>query len=107
MNTEPSNQPDNSAIDADTRSEALNDKLRNDASSWMAARSDSNPRESAERSIAVVRAPAAKPTTRARHTKAAPAATQPADVKKKPFGMSYDGMSQADYITYMISRGAR
>jgi hypothetical protein len=26
---------------------------------------------------------------------------------KKPFGMSYDGTSRADYIKQMISRGAR
>jgi hypothetical protein len=26
---------------------------------------------------------------------------------KKPFSMSYDGVTQADYITYMITRGAR
>jgi hypothetical protein len=36
----------------------------------------------------------------------APAA-KPATAEKKPFGMSYDGTSRADYIKLMISRGAR
>ena len=30
-----------------------------------------------------------------------------ASAQKKPFSMSYDGVTQADYITYMIARGTR
>jgi hypothetical protein len=35
------------------------------------------------------------------------AEVKPASSEKKPFGMSYDGTSRADYIKLMISRGAR
>lgn len=93
--------------DGDDRSKAMNDQLRSDVTSWKAARSETAARQSAELGTAVARPPAAKQPSRAKQAKPAAAAAQLADVKKKPFGMSYDGMSQADYITYMISRGAR
>jgi hypothetical protein len=88
---------------ADAPFDAMKDQLRDDVTSWRAERSETAARESAELTVPVVK-PAPKAAPRARKA-AAPA--QPVDVKKKPFGMSYDGMSQADYITYMISRGAR
>jgi hypothetical protein len=96
---------DHTVLEDDSRSEAMKDQLRNDVSSWKAART-----EEMNRGVAVS-APVAKPTAHkpvARTRTAKPAvAITPVEAKKKPFGMSYDGMSQADYITYMISRGAR
>jgi hypothetical protein len=49
------------------------------------------------------------PPTTARMKRAKPAAPEvkSASTEKKPFGMSYDGTSRADYIKLMISRGAR
>jgi hypothetical protein len=42
-----------------------------------------------------------------KRTKPASPVTSPAAGPKKPFSMSYDGVPQADYITYMIARGAK
>ncbi|HEX3399289.1 MAG TPA: hypothetical protein VHT74_03070 [Acetobacteraceae bacterium] len=50
---------------------------------------------------------AAEPVKRAKRAKPAAAEAKPAGTVKKPFSMSYDGVTEADYITYMISRGAR
>jgi hypothetical protein len=50
------------------------------------------------------------PPTNAKMKRAKPAATEPRPAPaagKKPFGMSYDGTSRAEYIKLMISRGAR
>ena len=51
------------------------------------------------------RAAAAK---KAKRTKpAAASAVQPAGTPKKPFAMSFDGVTDAQHISYMIARGAR
>ena len=49
------------------------------------------------------------PPTTAKMKRAKPTTPEvkPASSEKKPFGMSYDGTSRADYIKLMISRGAR
>ncbi len=105
MSTVPPNEQDDPDAQAAGPSDAMKDQLQNDVSSWMAARSDTTARQSAEVTVAAVKPPTPKSAPRAK--KIASPAPQPVDTKKKPFGMSYDGMSQADYITYMISRGAR
>jgi hypothetical protein len=96
---------DEREAEAELRSDAMSDQLRNDVSSWKAARSEELHRGIPQ--AAPVTKPAPKPAARPRAAKPAAAAALPADEKKKPFGMSYDGMTQADYITYRISRGAR
>ncbi len=104
-------QPGDPAVDADTASvetravASMNDHLRGDVASWMAARSESAAVTSAELVVPAARVPG--PKSAARPKKSPSGTAQPAPDKKKPFGMSYDGMSQADYISYMISRGAR
>ena len=90
--------------EADVQSDAMKDQLRKDVASWREGRSDGSTARVAELSVAVAK-PVAAP--RARRAKPAPAAPEAATAKKKPFGMSYDGSSNADYINYMISRGAR
>jgi len=115
MNTalpdEPGDPADDAASPADTvavdavAAAAMNDQLRGDVTSWRAARSEAVAVASAELAGPAARVPMPKSVARRKHAK--PVGAQPATDKKKPFGMSYDGMSQADYISYMISRGAR
>jgi hypothetical protein len=106
-NNTPTDESGDPAIDTDSPVDAMNEQMRNDVASWRAARSEPVAREAAPASVPTVRAPVPKPAPRAKQTKPAGAPTEAAAIKKKPFGMSYDGMTQADYITYMISRGAR
>jgi hypothetical protein len=42
-----------------------------------------------------------------KRAKPVPTETKSATSEKKPFGMSYDGTSRAEYIKLMIARGAR
>ncbi len=97
---------DKTDAESDKHTAAMNEQLRDDVASWRAGRHDGSDASVAVTSPAV-RSPSAAPVARVRKAKAAATAVQPADTRKKPFGMSYDGMSQADYITYRISRGAR
>ena len=90
--------------EADPQSDALKDQLRKDVASWREGRADGSTAREGELSVAIAK-PA--PAPRVRRAKPAAAAPEAATAKKKPFGMSYDGSSNADYINYMISRGAR
>jgi hypothetical protein len=90
--------------EADQLSDAMKDQLRKDVASWREGRADGSTARETELSVAVAKP---VPAPRTRRAKPAAAAADPETAKKKPFGMSYDGSSNADYINYMISRGAR
>ena len=112
MNKAPSDEPtqvDRGLVEdarADQAADAMKDQLRKDVASWREGRSEAG-RGATELSVAVAR-PIVPPTT-ARMKRAKPAAVEskPVSTERKPFGMSYDGTSRADYIKLMISRGAR
>jgi hypothetical protein len=83
-------------------------QLRKDVATWSRARNDTPPRDPPTGpSPPIVRQPSPKPAARARNSKRAPPAAPPADAKSKPFRMSYDGSTTAEYIQYMIDRGAK
>jgi hypothetical protein len=97
-------QPDG---EAERQADAMKAQLSKDVASWSASRSDGAARQ--EASLAP---PAAKPATppparRAKPKAAAVPVPPAAPAGKKPFGMSYDGVTQTDYIAYMIARGVR
>ena len=91
----------------EAQAEAMKAKLQGDAASWSAARGGEHARHQADFGTAIakpVRAPAAP-------RKAKPAAPPPPLVPlvKKPFSMSYDGVSAAEHGRQMnaISRGTK
>jgi hypothetical protein len=98
---------DPSQDEPDTAADALNDQLRKDVASWREGRADGSSRQATELSVSVTRSIVPPTTAKMKRAKPAPADARPASSKKKPFGMSYDGTSRADYIKLMISRGAR
>lgn len=99
--------PDDEPTPVDHAADAMKDQLRKDVANWREGRSDASSRGATELSVAVARS--IVPPTTARMKRAKPAAPEmkSASAEKKPFGMSYDGTSRADYIKLMISRGAR
>ena len=107
MSSLPSNDTDRSDGEADRQANAMKDQLRKDVASWSAARTEGSARQAAELSVPVAKQPSLQPARRVKRTKPVSAEVKPASGAKKPFGMSYDGIPNADYITYMIKRGAR
>lgn len=88
--------------------DAMKDQLRKDVASWREGRADGSSRDATELSVAVTRSIVPPTTAKMKRAKPVVAETKPAgSTEKKPFGMSYDGTSRADYIKLMISRGAR
>ena len=85
----------------------MQEQLRKDAASWAKDRASSSAlRQGGDVPIAV----ANKPPTRVRKPAASTAAAAPAKpvtAAKKPFGMSYDGVTTSEHIMDMINRGRR
>ena len=75
---------------ADKQANEMKDQLRKEVALWNASRDDTSARQVAELSVPVA-APAPKP-------EGAP---------RKPFSMAFDGVTDAEHITYMIARGRR
>ncbi len=84
----------------------MKDQLRKDVASWSAARSEESALKVTEVSVQMAK-PAAQLVKRVKRAKPTVPDVKPAATGKKPFSMSYDGVTEADYITYMIARGAR
>jgi hypothetical protein len=99
------------AAQADAQVDAMKDRLRKDVASWSAARSGAAVRDLGEAGVPVVPAARQPAPQRARRTRRATPKPPPSEAQhaapKQPFRMSYDGITQADYITYMITRGTR
>jgi len=88
--------------DPDRSGKSMHEQLRKEAASWSSSRSDA-----AVRSADELRVPAIPPAVRrSGKAKAAPE-EKPVAVAKKPFSMSYDGVTTREHIAYRISRGAR
>ena len=91
----------------DDGADALKDQLRKDVASWREGRADGSSRQATELSVAVARSIVPPTSAKMKRAKPVAAETKAVTAEKKPFGMSYDGTSRADYIKLMISRGAR
>jgi hypothetical protein len=107
MSTVPEGQDDQPDRDADARADAMKAQLRKDVESWSKGRNETSLRDAVEPNAPAVKPPSPKPAARARTPKRAPPAAVPAGAKSKPYSMSYDGSTTAEYIQYMIDRGAK
>jgi hypothetical protein len=109
MSTVPADGADNTDGEADRQVDATV-QLRKEVASWSAERSGASARHAAELSVPVPSQPSLQPQPAKRVKRPAPvppAANKATAGPKKPFTMSYDGVTEADYITYMIARGTR
>lgn len=102
-----STAPDDVPTQADDAADALKDQLQKDVASWREGRSEGSARGAATLSVAVARSTVPPTIAQMKRTKQAAPEAKRVTTEKKPFGMSYDGTSRADYIKLMISRGAR
>lgn len=103
MSIVPPDQTDNS--EADRQADAMSARLRQDVASWSADRGEAPLRHEAKTSTPPAKQ--ASPAARAKKIKPAAQPLQQAQTAKKPFTMSYDGVTTAQHIRYMIDRGAR
>ena len=108
MSLQPGHDQDDTERQADKQANVMKDQLRKEVALWNAARDDTSARQVADFSVPVTPAPSLRPAKRASRAKPAAVSTpKPADGAKKPFSMSFDGVTDAQHISYMIARGAR
>ncbi len=108
MSLEPGDSQDDTDRQADKQANVMKDQLRKEVAQWNAARDDTSARQAADFNVPVTPPPAPRLAKRASRAKAAPGpAPKPADAPRKPFAMSFDGVTDAEHISYMIARGAR
>ena len=103
MSRAPADQQTNPDEDADS----MKDRLQKDVAFWREGRSDAPSRGATELSVAAARSIVPPTTARMKRAKSPAPEAKSATTEKKPFGMSYDGTSRADYIKLMLARGAR
>jgi hypothetical protein len=94
---------------ADKQASEMKDQLRKEVAMWNALRDETTARQAAELTVPAVAPRAATRPARASRAKAAaaPAAPKSEVGPKKPFSMAFDGVTDAEHITYMIARGRR
>jgi hypothetical protein len=94
---------------ADKQANVMKDQLRKEVAVWNATRTETSAKQEAGLGVpATSRVSPRSATRQTKRSKAAEAAAaQPASVVKKPFSMSFDGVTDAEHIKYIIARGAR
>jgi len=107
MTTAPYSQDGDLEPGSDRLADAMKAQLRNDVASWSKARNEISQQLVVEPTPPPARTPSLLSAAKPRKTKRAVIAAKPESLGTKPFRMSYDGGSTADYIQYMIDRGAR
>ena len=106
MTDEAASLPTSSTQDASAETDRFAAKLQQDARSWTARENDAIDR-AADATLALA-AKAAKAATARKRSKAAPKVAAPVEpTKGRPFSMSYEGVSNAQYLAGRIARGAR
>ena len=110
--TNPAEGPDDDRQrEAERQTDAMKVQLRKDVDSWSKARNETFTGLVAQAEAPVARKPPASPSaTKARKSASPKPTTDTTDkvgVSKRPFSMSYDGLTAADYIQYMLDRGQR
>ena len=93
-------EPDRQAV-------SMEDKLRQDATHWSGERKEQLSKKAIEAKQSVVKRPSREPAGGSKGPIASRRAIKPAAARSKPFSMSYDGMTEAQYIQYRLDRGAR
>ncbi len=82
-------------------------QLSKDVAAWSKERKEQSGDHAAEGQRAVAERASPEPAARPRKPRASPSPAKPAGARSKPFSMSYDGVTQAEYIQYMLDRGSR
>jgi hypothetical protein len=109
MDLPPGHDQDEPERQADKQANVMKDQLRKEVAVWNATRSEGSARQEADFNAPAAPRPSPRPTAK-QVKRAKPVETpvaKPVGAPKKPFSMSYDGVTDAEHIKYIIARGAR
>lgn len=107
MDQQPNHDQDDHERQADQQASVMKTQLRKEVALWNATRDDNSARQTAEVAVPAAPRPSPRAAKAAKTSKAAARTAKQVATPKKPFSMSYDGVTDAQHIKYMIARGAR
>ena len=95
------------AREADRRVNSMQDQLSREAASWSKDRRERVSEPVIQPSPPVIERSSVRPTRGSKDTSAPSVAAKGRGTGSKPFSMSYDGMTQAEYMRHLLERGSR
>ncbi len=107
MSVEPDVGRDDEERDAERQATSMKDQLSKEVASWSKERSKQTDETAIAPKRPVVQQRTPRPTGEPKKASAPSNAGKAASARSKPFSMSYDGTSQAEYIEYLLNRGSR
>jgi hypothetical protein len=107
MNAEPDVEKDEEGLETERQTTSMQDQLRKEVASWSKERRHQSSETVVAPSQPVVQHHSPRSATKPKNPRASSLQGAPASARSKPFSMSYDGMTQAEYIQYLRDRGLR
>lgn len=98
---------DENEPDADKQAAAMKDALDKQVAAWSKQRVDTTGETGTSLGQPATTRQARRNSETAKKTAAAPAAAKPVVANARPFSMSYDGQTQADYLKNRLDRKSR
>jgi hypothetical protein len=93
--------------ETERQAEIMEDKLRKDVAHWSGEPRGRLSKETTAAKQSVVKRPSPQPDGGTKEPIAFRRAIKPAAARSEPFSMSYDGMTEAQYIKYRRDLGSR
>ena len=98
---------DQQAREAAKQVNSMQDQLSKEAASWSKGRRERAREPDSQPSPPVVQPRPVRSTRGSKATSAASVAAKGRGPGSKPFSMSYDGVTQAEYVRELLERGSR
>jgi len=107
MSAKPDVGKDEEGADAQRQADAMQDQLSKEVASWSKERRQQPGEAVSTPSQPAVQRRSPRSAGETVKSSASPRAAKSAEARSKPFSMSYDGMTQAEYARYRRDLGSR
>ena len=107
MSAAPDSEKDEEEHGAERQATSMRDQLSKEVASWSKQRRQQPDEVVAAPKQAGAERPARRVAVAAKKPDASTVASKPAGAGSRPYSMSYDGQTQAEYIQYLRDRGLR
>jgi hypothetical protein len=107
VSAEPDFGKDEEEHEADRQTSSMRDQLSKEVASWSKERRQQTGETIIEPTRPANQRRSPRPAAEAKKPSVPPLAGNAGSGRSKPFSMSYDGMTQAEYTRYLLERGTR
>jgi hypothetical protein len=107
MTAEPDFEKDQEGREAERQATSMKDQLSKEVASWSKERRQPSSETIVGVAQPVIQRRSPRPAGESKKPRAPSVAGKAPGAGSKPFSMSYDGMTQAEYTQYLLDRGSR